>query len=40
MRLRVKVWGMTYCIMGNVNVFLMFPNLPNGLETGKIKTLS
>ena len=27
-----------YCITGNV--FLRFPNLPNGFETGKIKTLS
>ena len=29
-----------YCIKGNVNVCLMFPNLPNGFETGTIKTLS
>ena len=29
-----------YCIKGNVNVCLIFQNLPNGLETGKIKTLS
>ena len=32
--------NMIYCITGNVNVLLMFPNLPNGSETGKIKTLS
>ena len=31
---------LNYCITGNVNVFLIFPNLPNGLQTGKIKTLS
>ena len=29
-----------YCIKGNVNVCLIFPNLPNGFETGTIKTLS
>ena len=29
-----------YCIKGNVNVFLIFPNLPNGFKTGTIKTLS
>ena len=29
-----------YCIKGNVNVCLILPNLPNGLETGTIKTLS
>ena len=29
-----------YCITGNVNVFLIFPNLPNELQTGKTKTLS
>ena len=29
-----------YCIEGNVNVCLIFPNLPNGFETGTIKTLS
>ena len=29
-----------YCIKGNVNVCLMFPNLPNGFGTGTIKTLS
>ena len=31
---------MIYCIKGNVNVCLIFPNLPNGFETGTIKTLS
>ena len=31
---------MEYCITGNVNVCLIFPNLPNGFETGTIKTLS
>ena len=31
---------MKYCIKGNVNVCLIFPNLPNGFETGTIKTLS
>ena len=30
----------SYCIKGNVNVCLIFPNLPNGFETGTIKTLS
>ena len=25
-----------YCIKGNVNVCLIFPNLPNGFETGTI----
>ena len=29
-----------YCIKGNVNVCLIFPNLPNRFETGTIKTLS
>ena len=29
-----------YCIKGNVNVCLIFLNLPNGFETGTIKTLS
>ena len=29
-----------YCIKGNVNVCLIFPNLPSGFETGTIKTLS
>ena len=29
-----------YCIKGNVNVCLIFPNLPIGFETGTIKTLS
>ena len=29
-----------YCIKGNVNVCLIFPNLPNGFKTGTIKTLS
>ena len=33
-----RMWK--YCIKGNVNVCLIFPNLPNGLETGTIKTLS
>ena len=31
---------LAYCIKGNVNVCLIFPNLPNGFETGTIKTLS
>ena len=31
---------MQYCITGNVNMCLMFPNLPNGFETVKLKTLS
>ena len=26
----------TYCLKGNVNVCLIFPNLPNGFETGTI----
>ena len=29
-----------YCITGNVNVYLIFPNLPNGFETVTIKTLT
>ena len=29
-----------YCITCNVNVYLFFPNLPNGFETVTIKTLS
>ena len=31
---------MIYCITGNVNVFLIFPNLPDMLQWVKIKTLS
>ena len=30
----------SYCIEGNVNVCLIFPNLLIGFETGTIKTLS
>ena len=29
-----------YCITGNVNVYLIFPNLPNGSETVTIKMLT
>ena len=29
-----------YCITGNVNVYFIFPNLPSGFETVRIKTLS
>ena len=29
-----------YCITCNVNMYLIFPNLPNGFETVTIKTLS
>ena len=36
----IYIYIYIYCIKGNVNVCLMFPNLPNGFETGKIKTLS
>ena len=32
--------ALKYCIKGNVNVCLIFLNLPNGVETGTIKTLS
>ena len=28
-----------YCITGNVNVYLIFSNLPNAFETVTIKTL-
>ena len=31
---------MCYCITGNVNVYLIFPNLPNGFETVTIKMLT
>ena len=33
-------YSIEYCIKGNVNVCLIFPNLPDGFETGTIKTLS
>ena len=36
----VCMYEYIYCIKGNVNVYLIFPNLPNGFETGTIKTLS
>ena len=44
-RWKVNTWKslfalFIYCIKGNVNVCLIFPNLPNGFETGTIKTLS
>ena len=31
---------MVYCIKGNVNMCLIFLNLPNVFETGTLKTLS
>ena len=36
----LSIYLSIYCIKGSVNVCLMFPNLPNGFETGTIKTLS
>ena len=39
-RVRTAYEVSKYCIKGNVNVCLIFPNLPNGFETGTIKTLS
>ena len=38
--LRERLIHIKYCIKGNVNVCLIFPNLPNGFEMGTIKTLS
>ena len=37
---KIPLQSTKYCIKGNVNVCLIFPNLPNGFETGTIKMLS